>query len=200
MLGLIQITPWHWGGFILCVLFFLALDLGVFNRKAHVVKFHEALAWTGIWVAMAMLFALVIAPLAVNDWQLKQTVDFITGYVIELSLSMDNVFVIAIIFAHFAVPDRYQHRVLFWGILGALLMRGLMIWLGVELIHHFEWLLIALGAFLVFSGLKMVFTKEKASDPEKNIAVRLTRKFFPVSTAFDGQKFLTKFNGRSALT
>lgn len=200
MLGLIQITPWHWGGFILCVLFFLALDLGVFNRKAHVVKFHEALAWTGIWVALAMLFALVIAPLAVNDWQLKQTVDFITGYVIELSLSMDNVFVIAIIFGHFAVPERYQHRVLFWGILGALLMRGLMIGLGAELIHHFEWLLIALGAFLVISGLKMLLTREKEADPEKNIAVRLTRKLFPVSTEYDGQKFTTTMNGRLALT
>jgi tellurite resistance protein TerC len=200
MLGVIQITPWHWAGFIVCVLVFLALDLGVFNRKAHVIKFHEALAWTGIWFALAMLFALVIAPMVVNDWQLKQTVDFITGYIIELSLSMDNVFVIAIIFAHFVVPDRYQHRVLFWGILGALLMRGLMIWLGVELIHRFEWLLVALGAFLVFSGLKMVFTKEKESDPEKNLAVRLTRKFFPVSTEFDGQKFLTRLNGRNALT
>ncbi|MEI9960852.1 MAG: hypothetical protein WDM76_06875 [Limisphaerales bacterium] len=187
MLGLIQITPWHWGGFLLCVLFFLALDLGVFNRKAHVVGFKEALVWTGVWVALAMLFALIIAPAVVKEWQLKQTVEFITGYVIELSLSMDNVFVIALIFAHFAVPDRYQHRVLFWGILGALLMRGLMIWLGVELIHRFEWLLVALGAFLVFSGLKMVFTREKEADPEKNIAIRLTRKLFPVSTEFDGQ-------------
>ncbi|MDD5141621.1 MAG: TerC family protein [Verrucomicrobiales bacterium] len=200
MLGLIQITSWHWAGFILCILIFLALDLGVFHRKAHVVSFKEALAWTGLWVTLAMLFGLVIAPALVHDWQLKQTVEFITGYVIELSLSMDNVFVIAIIFAHFDVPDRYQHRVLFWGILGALVMRGLMIWLGVELIHRFEWLLIALGAFLVFSGLRMVFTREKESDPEKNIAVRLTRKFFPVSTEFDGQKFLTIHKGRSALT
>jgi tellurite resistance protein TerC len=200
MLGLIEITPWHWAGFIVCVLVFLALDLGVFHRKAHVVGFKEALGWTGVWFTLAMLFGLVIAPVLVHDWQLKQTVEFITGYVIELSLSMDNVFVIAIIFAHFAVPDRYQHRVLFWGILGALLMRGLMIWLGVELINRFEWLLIALGAFLVVSGLKMVFTKEKEADPEKNIAVRLTRKFFPVSTEFDGQKFLTRLDGRKVLT
>ena len=200
MLGLIQITPWHWAGFIVCVLVFLALDLGVFHRKAHVVSFKEALAWTALWFTLAILFGLVIAPALVHDWQLQQTVEFITGYIIELSLSMDNVFVIALIFAHFAVPDRHQHRVLFWGILGALLMRGVMIWLGVELINRFEWLLIALGAFLVFSGLKMVFSKEKESDPEKNIAVRLTRKFFPVSTAFDGQKFLTTLNGRKALT
>lgn len=200
MLALIQITPWHWAGFVACVLVFLALDLGVFHRQSHVVSFKEALAWTGIWFMLAMLFGLVIAPSLVHDWQLQQTVEFITGYIIELSLSMDNVFVIAIIFAHFSVPDRYQHRVLFWGILGALLMRGLMIWLGVELIHRFEWLLVALGAFLVFSGLKMIFTKEKESDPEKNLAVRLTRKFFPVSTEFAGQKFLTKFKGRNALT
>jgi len=152
------------------------------------------------WLGHVQPVGLVIAPALVHDWQLKQTVEFITGYVIELSLSMDNVFVIAIIFAHFAIPDRHQHRVLFWGILGALIMRGLMIWLGVELIHRFEWLLIALGVFLVFSGLKMLFTREKESDPEKNIAVRLTRKFFPVSTEFDGQKFFTRLNGRQALT
>ena len=200
MLGLIQITPWHWAGFIACVLIFLALDLGVFHRKAHVVSFKEALTWTGLWFTLAMLFGLVIAPMLVQDWQPQQTVEFITGYIIELSLSMDNVFVIAIIFGHFAVPERYQHRVLFWGILGALIMRGLMIWLGVELIHRFEWLLVALGAFLVFSGFKMVFTREKESDPEKNIAVRLTRKFFPVTATFDGQKFITKLNGRNALT
>ena len=200
MIALILITPWHWAGFIVCVLVFLAFDLGVFHRQAHVVGFKEALAWTGVWITLAMLFGLVIAPALVHDWQLKQTVEFITGYVIELSLSMDNVFVIAIIFAHFAIPDRHQHRVLFWGILGALIMRGLMILLGVELIHRFEWLLIALGVFLVFSGLKMLFTGEKESDPEKNIAVRLTRKFFPVSTEFDGQKFFTRLNGRQVLT
>lgn len=200
MIALIQITPWHWAGFLVCVLIFLALDLGVFHRQSHVVKFSEALAWTGVWFALAMLFGLVIAPALVSDWQLKQTVEFITGYVIELSLSMDNVFVIALIFAHFAIPPRYQHRVLFWGILGALLMRGLMIWLGVELINRFEWLLMALGAFLIFSGLKMVFTRDKESDPERNIAVRLIRKIFPVSTEYDGQKFLTRLNGRVALT
>jgi tellurite resistance protein TerC len=101
---------------------------------------------------------------------------------------------------HFAVPSRHQHRVLFWGILGALIMRGLMIWLGVELLHRFDWLLIALGAFLVVSGIKMIFTQEKESDPEKTIVVRLTRKFFPVSSTFDGQKFLTRINGRTLLT
>ena len=200
MLGLIQISPWHWAGFVVCVLVFLCLDLGVFHRRPHVVGFGEALAWPTLWFALAMLFGLVIAPAVVTDWQLKQTVEFVTGYVIELSLSMDNVFVIALIFAHFAIPERFQHRVLFWGILGALLMRGLMIWLGVELIHRFEWILTALGVFLVISGLKMVFTKEKEADLEQNLVVRLVRKFFPVSTDFDGSRFLTRFNGRTALT
>ena len=200
MLAAAQISPWHWAGFIGCVLVFLALDLGVFHRSAHEVKFKEALAWTGIWVALAMLFGLVIAPAMVPQWNIEKTVEFVTGYVIELSLSMDNVFVIAVIFAHFAVPGRYQHRVLFWGILGALIMRGLMIWLGVELIQRFDWVLIVLGAFLVISGLKMVVTRDQEPQPERNPAVRLTRKFFPVSSAFDGQKFLTTLNGRTALT
>ena len=194
------INAWHWSGFVLCVLVFLTLDLGVFHRKAHVVSFHEALAWTGVWACLAVLFGLIIAPAIVHGWELQQTVEFITGYVIELSLSMDNVFVIALIFAHFAVPESYQHRVLFWGILGALLMRGAMIWLGVELIQRFSWLLIALGAFLIFSGLKMVFTQDKESDPEKNIAVRLARKFFRVSRDFDGPRFITRQDGRNVLT
>lgn len=200
MLGLIQITPWHWAGFVVCVLVFLAMDLGVFHRKSRIVTFGEALAWTGIWFALAMLFALIIAPAVVADWQLKQTVEFVTGYVIELSLSMDNVFIIALIFGHFLVPARYQHRVLFWGIIGALIMRGLVIWLGVELIERFAWILLALGVFLVVSGLKMLITREKASDPEQSLPVRLTRKLFPVSKDFDGQKFFTRINGRNALT
>ena len=200
MFASVQVTPWHWAGFLLFVLFFLALDLGVFHRHSHIVKFKEALGWSVVWVILSFTFGLLAGPGLISGWERQDSVEFITGYIIELSLSMDNVFVIALIFAHFAVPDRYQHRVLFWGILGALVMRGVMIWLGVELINRFEWLLIALGAFLVFSGLKMVFSKEKESDPEKNLAVRITRKFFPISTEFDGQKFVTRLNGRKALT
>jgi tellurite resistance protein TerC len=200
MLATVETTGWHWLGFLACVLVFLALDLGVFHRHAHAIKFKEALVWTGVWFALAMLFGLAIAPAIIKSWDLEDTVQFVTGYIIELSLSMDNVFVIAIIFTHFAVPSQYQHRVLFWGILGALLMRGLMIWLGVELIHRFTWLLIALGAFLVISGIRMIFTRDKESDPEKNPAVRLTRKIFPVSATYEGQNFLTRMNGRTALT
>ena len=123
MFSLIEITSWHWVGFIACVLVFLALDLGLFHRHAHVVKFREALLWTAVWFSMAMLFALALKPLRGD----KEALEFVTGYLIELSLSMDNVFVIALIFAYFQIPDQYQHRVLFWGIVGALIMRGLMI-------------------------------------------------------------------------
>lgn len=200
MFATVETTGWHWVVFIACVLVFLALDLGVFHRQAHAIKFKEALAWTGVWFALAMLFGLALAPATVKTWDHEDTAQFITGYIIELSLSMDNVFVIAVIFTHFGVPGRYQHRVLFWGILGALVMRGLMIWLGVELIRRFEWVLIALGVFLVVSGIRMVFTRDKEADPEKNPVLRLTRKFFPVSATFDGQKFLTRLNGRTVLT
>src|SRR5437016_9342327 len=120
MLALIEITPWHWAGFILCVLVFLALDLGVFHRKSHTVKFKEALTWSLVWFCLAMLFALALRP-ARGD---QESLQFVTGYLIELSLSMDNVFVIALIFTYFKVPSQFQHRVLFWGILCALLMRG----------------------------------------------------------------------------
>jgi tellurite resistance protein TerC len=200
MLATVETTGWHWFGFLAFVLIFLALDLGVFHRKAHAVKFKEALIWTGVWFGLAMLFGLVIAPAIIKTWDPEDAAQFVTGYIIELSLSMDNVFVIAILFAHFAVPGQFQHRVLYWGILGALLMRGVMIWLGVELIHRFTWLLIVLGVFLVASGLRMIFTRDKEANPEKNPVVRLTRKFFPVSATFDGQKFLTQLNGRTALT
>ena len=128
MLALVEITPWHWVGFIACVLVFLALDLGLFHRHAHVVKFREALTWTTVWFLLAMLFALGLQPLRGS----KEALEFVTGYLIELSLSMDNVFVIALIFSYFQIPDRYQHRVLFWGIVGALVMRGLMIGAGAQ--------------------------------------------------------------------
>ena len=200
MIGLADISPVPWAVFIIAVLFFLALDLGVFHRRAHVVKFREALAWTGIWFACAMLFAFVAAPVMVETWTKQDTVMFITGYIIELSLSMDNVFVIALIFAYFRVPPEFQHRVLFWGILGALVMRGVMIGLGVAVIREFEWVLYGLGAFLVFSGVKMIFADDEEVHPEKNIAIRLARKLYPVSSSFDGQRFMTRLDGRRALT
>lgn len=196
MLAFIEITPWHWGGFVLCVIFFLALDLGVFHRQAHVVKFKEAMTWTAIWVTLSLLFAAALVPLRGR----QEAVEFVTGYLIELSLSMDNVFVIALIFAYFRVPSQYQHRVLFWGILGALVMRGVMIAAGAALIERFTWMLYVFGAFLVFTGLKMIFVGNEEVHPEKNPVIRLARKLFPVSNEINNQKFITRLNGRLALT
>src|SRR5881628_946501 len=132
-----ETPPLYWIVFIVVVLFFLALDLGVFHREARVVRFREALSWTAGWFALAMFFGLILAPALVPSWNQQRSFEFVTGYIIELSLSMDNVFVVALLFAYFRVPQQFQHRVLFWGILGALVMRGVMIWLGVELILRF---------------------------------------------------------------
>jgi len=200
MLGAADISATHWIVFVGAVLVFLALDLGVFHRKAHVVRFREALFWTAIWFGTAMAFGLLIAPATFPDWKSQQTYEFITGYVIELSLSMDNVFVIALIFTYFRLPEQYQHRVLFWGILGALLMRGVMIGAGVVLIQRLKWMIYALGALLIFSGIKMLFSKSEGVHPEKNLAIRVARKLFPVSTNLEGSHFLTRIDGRRALT
>ncbi len=192
---MVEITYWHWVGFIACVLVFLALDLGVFHRHAHTVKFKEALAWTAVWFTLAMLFALGLRSLRGPH----EALQFVTGYLIELSLSMDNVFVIALIFAYFRVPAQYQHRVLYWGILGALIMRGLMIGLGAALISRWLWVLYIFGAFLLFSGLRMLFVQTEVH-PEKNRVVQWARKLFPFSPQLDGQKFLTHWEGRKAFT
>ena len=146
-----------WLVFLGAVLVFLALDLGVFHSKPRAVAFGEALMWTTLWFSMAMAFAFWLAPVMIEEWQASHTKLFITGYVVELSLSMDNVFVIALIFTYFRVPLEYQHRVLFWGILGALVMRGVMILSGAELIERFDWILYVFGAFLLFTGIKMLF-------------------------------------------
>jgi len=196
----LEITQWHWAGFIGCILFFLALDLGVFHRKAHVVSFKEAFAWTAIWVVVSLTFGLFIAPSLVGNWTRQETVEFVTGYIIELSLSMDNVFVIALIFTYFRVPSEYQHRVLFWGILGALIMRGVMIAGGAALVKQFMWTLYIFGAFLIFTGIKMLFVDDEGVQPEKNPVLRLARKFFPVSPEFKGQHFTTRLDGKFALT
>jgi tellurite resistance protein TerC len=195
MLALVTVTPWHWIGFIACVLVFLALDLGLFHRKAHTIGFKEALLWTAVWFTLAMVFALWIRHIG----KPKDSLEFVTGYLIELSLSMDNVFVIALIFTYFRVPSEHQHRVLFWGILGALLMRGLLIGVGVALIDKLDWILYLFGAFIVYTGAKMFFVQTEV-EPEKNKIIRLARKFFPIAPHFDGQHFRTQWNGRMALT
>jgi tellurite resistance protein TerC len=192
----VEITPWHWIGFIACVLVFIALDLGAFHRRARAVKFREAAAWSALWVALAMAFAFSMV-----FWRGRSDAEaFTTGYVIELSLSLDNILVIALLFAWFRVPLEFQHRLLFWGILGALMMRGAMIAAGAALIHQFDWVLYIFGAFLVFAGVKMFLSKQEIVRPEKNLVLRLVRKIFPVAQNLDGQKFFTRLNGRFALT
>src|SRR2546430_2310190 len=196
MLGQVEITPFHWAGFIVVVLLFLSLDLGVFHRRAHVVRFQEAFTWTVVWFGLALVFAFAFVKPNLGE---KKTLLFITGYITELSLSMDNVFVIALIFAYFRIPSELQHRVLHWGILGALVMRGVMIGAGVALIAQFHWILYLLGVLLVFSGIKMSLVETEV-DPEKSLVVRFARKLFPVAPELDGQRFLTLWQGKRALT
>ncbi len=195
MLALTPITPWHWVGFICCVLLLLAFDLGFVHRRAHVVRYREALVWTGVWVCLALGFALALRPMRGQT----ETLEFLTGYIIELSLSMDNVFVIALIFGYFRIPAAQQHRVLFWGILGALVMRGLMIGLGAALISWLHWVLYALGLLILYSGIRMLFARTEI-EPEKNRVLRFVRKFYPVAPHLDGQNFTTQWEGRLALT
>ena len=187
-----EIPLWVWFAFIGGVLGMLALDLGVFHRKAHEVSVKEAATWTAVWVSLSLAFAGLIFA-----WQGPQKgVEWITGYLVEYSLAVDNIFVFVMVFSYFAVPPKYRHRVLFWGIIGALLMRGAMIAAGATLIERFEWILYLFGAFLVFTGFKMLTQKkEEEHDLEKNPAIRLARRFLRVSPEYDGQKFFTVRNG-----
>ena len=196
MLGLVEIQWWHWVTFVLAVLVFLAFDLGVLHREARAIRFREALAWTCFLFVMALVFAGTLVPVRGK----VEALEFLTGYIIELSLSMDNVFVIAVIFTYFKVPLEYQHRVLFWGILGALIMRGLMIWLGAELVAAYHWTLYIFGVFLLFTGAKMLFGDDEGIEPERNPVLRLARRYLRFSRDFDGQRFTTWENGRRVFT
>lgn len=184
-------TTWLWIGFNAFVLFMLALDLGVFHRKAHIVSLKESLTWTAVWVVMAMIFNFGIWHYMGGD----KALEFFTGYVIEKSLSVDNVFVFALLFSYFAVPQLYQHKVLFWGILGALIMRAAMIALGAKLISEFSWIIYIFGAFLILTGIKMIVKREEEIHPEKNPVVRLFKRLMPVTPAFRGDKFFVRENG-----
>ncbi len=187
------ITPWHWAGFILFVVLCIAVDMGAFRRRPRAVTFREALAWSAVWFFLAMLFAGLLAQLRGRE----EATEFVTGYLIELSLSLDNILVMALIFAAFQVPPEFQRRVLVWGILGALVMRGAMIGAGAALIQNFNWVLYGFGVFLVVAGVKMFFAKPSAVEPEKNPVIRAARRLFPISPALDGQKFLTRLNGQA---
>jgi tellurite resistance protein TerC len=179
-----------WIGFNAFVLLMLVLDLGVFHRKSKEISVKEALAWTGIWVFMAFLFN-VFVYYQIGE---EKAFEFFTGYLIEKSLSVDNIFVIILIFSYFNVPPAYQHKVLFWGILGALVMRVCFIYAGIELIHKFHFLIYIFGGFLIVTGIRIITQGDLKLDPEKNHIVKFVRKLFPITESFEGDKFFVRRN------
>jgi len=209
---------WMYGGFVALVLALLALDLGVFHRTAHVVSVREALGWSAFWITLGLAFGGLVYVGYENHWHglgltpdmmtasprtvegvgvvyndgASALVKYVTGYLVEKSLAVDNIFVIAMLFGFFAVPPLYQHRVLFWGIVGALVMRGAMIAVGAQLIQRFTWIIYVFGAFLILTGVKMLFLKADETDPNRNVVVRLTRRLFPISERFHGSHFFVR--------
>ena len=176
----------------------LALDLGVFHKHTHKVPVKEAIIWSCVWITLALLFDFFIYT--DKDFGPIKALEFLTGYVIEYSLSVDNIFVFILIFSYFAVNNQYQHKILFWGILGALIMRGLFIFTGVALINRFQWVVIIFGGFLVFTGMRMLVRKETQVDPEKNAVVRFFRRFLPVTESMHGDKLIIVQNRKMYAT
>jgi len=185
-----------WTFFNLFVLGMLAIDLGIFHRKSHEVTVREALIWTCVWITLAMFFNLFVY----YYFDQEKALEFFTGYLIEKSLSVDNIFVIILIFSYFKVPSAYQHKVLFWGILGALVMRVIFILTGVELIHRFHWLIYIFGGFLIYTGIRMLTSDNLKIDPEKNPIVKLARRIMPITPSFEGDKFFIKQDGKTWAT
>ncbi len=203
---------WLWIGFITIVLALLTFDLCVLNRRAHVIGMKEALGWAGFYVLLALLFNVGVYYIYRHNWMgiagslghemsgHQAAIQFLTGYIVEWSLSLDNIFVIAVIFAYFKVPGQYQHRVLFWGIVGAQVMRGVMIGAGTALINRFEWIIYVFGVLLLVTAVKMFFSGEEDIKPENNPLLRLARRFYPVTTSYEGNRFFTRLDGRRAVT
>ena len=191
----VEYQMWHWIFFFAVVLIALFVDVGIVNRKAHAPSRKETISWSFVWVSMAMLFGLFVL------WQFGsfKAKEFYTGYLIELSLSIDNLFVFLLIFSFFKVPKQFQHRALFWGIFMALVMRMVMIFAGAQLVEQFEWILYIFGAFLIYTGIKM-FGDDESFDPEESIIVRMTTKFIRIENRFEGEKFFTVSNGKRAGT
>lgn len=185
-----------WIGFIVFVIALLALDLGVFHRKSHEVKIKEALIWSAVWISLAFVFNYGVY-LYMGE---EKALEFLTGYLIEKSLSVDNLFVFIMLFSFFNVSPKYQHKVLFWGIIGALVMRAIFIFAGVAIISKFHWVIYVFGVFLVFTGIKMLFHKDEEVAPDKNPLVRLFKKFFPVTDEMHGGKFFVKINAKTFAT
>ncbi len=185
-----------WVAFNIFVFGMLALDLGVFHRKAHAVSIKEATIWSCVWVALAMVFNVGIY----FAWGHIKALEFFTGYVIEKSLSVDNLFVFLMIFQYFNTPAQYQHRVLFWGILGALILRAIFIVMGAALLNNFHWMIYVFGAFLIFTGIKMFLQGDEKLEPDKNPVVRLFERYVPIIKEYDGQKFFVRRNGKTYAT
>jgi tellurite resistance protein TerC len=202
---------WFYLGFTGFVLFLLALDLGVFHRQAHEVSFREAATWSVVWIALALLFNFLLYNYALwkfpQDARLMATpgfdpaaaawrvsLEFLTGYIVEKSLSVDNIFVFVLVFGYFAIPAKYQHRVLFYGIVGALIFRAVFIALGAALMQY-HWVVIVFGAFLIITGVKMMFAPDKGVEPDKNLLIRLFRRFMPITPALHDQRFFVRLNG-----
>jgi tellurite resistance protein TerC len=188
----VDLPLWAWLAFVAGVLVLLALDLGIFHRKAHVVRVREAAFWTAVWVTLSLAFGYVI-----SRWLGPQkAVEYLTGYVLEWSLAVDNIFVFVLVFNFFRTPFKYQQRALLWGVLGALAMRGIMIGVGVTLIQTFHWVLYVFGAFLLFTGLRMLLSRDdQETDLSANPALKLARRFLRVSPDYDGQRFFTVVDG-----
>lgn len=187
---------WLWIGFNAFVLVMLALDLGVFHRASHAVSLKEALGWSGVWIGLALLF-----NAGLYIWRGPEpAVQFLTGYLIEKSLSVDNIFVFVLLFSAFGVPAAYQHRVLFWGVLGALVMRGILIAVGAVLLEDFHWILYVFGAFLIVTGIRMAMHKETEVHPERNPMLRFVRRFVPVTAGYEGGRFFVRRAGQVLVT
>lgn len=189
-------TIWPWIAFNLFVIAMLAIDLGVFHRKAHTVSLKEAAIWSGVWISLALVFNAGLYFLRGPDPALQ----FFTGWLLEKSLSVDNIFVFVLLFSAFSVPAAFQHRVLFWGIIGALIMRGILIAVGAVLLEQFHWILYVFGAFLIFTGIRMALHKETQINPEKNPLLKLARRFFPVTKEYEQDHFIVRRAGQWMIT
>ncbi len=185
-----------WIAFNLFILLMLALDLGVFQRKTHAVSVKEALIWSCVWIALALAFNLFVY----FDFGKQKALEFLTGYLLEKSLSVDNIFVFVLLFSYFKVPELYQHKVLFWGVLGALILRAALIAIGALMIAKFHWVIYIFGAFLVYTGFRMAKQNDEDIHPEDNILIRTFKKFFPVTHDYHGEKFFVKIDGRKVAT
>ncbi len=196
MLLFIEVTPAVWAGFIAFVILMLALDLGVFNRKAHDITIKEALIWSAVWITLALIFNYGVYHFIGHE----KGLEFLTGYLIEKALSVDNLFVFIMVFSMFGIEPKYQHKVLFWGILGALIMRAIFIFAGVALINRFHWIIYVFGAFLIYTGFKMLVHKEESLHPENNPLVRLFKKIMPVTNELHGDRFFVRINHKTFAT